>query len=166
MRFALKLAIVLFVMLDVAFAVFLVKEIRADVKKSADRQQELAEWIGDTERLPQEMRQALYAQMAGEALNHTYVQGECAVRDGRLNLRVSNDEESECAFSLTLVSIQTGEVLAKTDLVDPGYRVEGMEYLGSLAPGRHECLAKLEFYWIQNDAYVGGGARQVLVTVK
>ena len=165
MRPALKLSIVLFALLDGLLAVFLATQIYRDAQTSHARRDELSQWVGDSERLPQDVRQALYDQKTGEALKLTYVQGECAAKDGCIDLRFSIDERSECAASLTLVALDTGRTIAQTDLVDPGYRIEGIELREALPPGRYECFARLHYYWMKNDAYVGTAVRQVLLTV-
>ena len=160
-----KLLIAFFIILDLAIAGFLVYTVNRDDLPASDRRDALAVWIGDTGSLTPEAREELYSRKTGEALALTYVQGECEAKNGRANLRFSNGEKSECAVSLELVELDSGTTLARTDLLDPGYRLEGLDLVRLLSPGDYQCLAKLDFYWMVNDAYVGSAARQVLLTV-
>ena len=166
MKWALKLAIVFFAVLDGFLAVFLATGFYRDAQMSRARRDELTQWVGDSEGLPQELRRELYDLKTGEALKYTYVQGECDATDGQIHLRFSNDEKSECSVSLTLIELDTGRTIAQTDLLDPGYRVESMEMLEILPPGQYECYAQLHYYWMRNDAFLGTAARQVLLTVQ
>lgn len=161
----LKALIALFAALDLALLGFLAVRIHADRTADYVRRDALAQWAGDDERLTEEAREELYARKTGEALAQTYVQGECKAKDGRILLRFSNGEKSECAVLLNLVLLDSGETIAETDLLDPGYHVESLVMRGELPKGSYECLAKLDYYWMANDAYVGSAARQVLLEV-
>ena len=162
----LKAALVLFLAADLALTAFLAVKWREEYRANHIARDALAQWVGDTEALSEDERRELYARKTGEALAMTYVQGECKARDGRVYLRFSNQEEAECAVSLKLQVLDSGKTLARTDLLNPGYRVESMETLFALPPGQYECLAILDYYWMKNDAFVGTAARQVLVTAE
>jgi len=78
---------------------------------------------------------------------------------------LSNSEESRFAVRLTLIRLDTQEVIAATQLVDPGWRVESLPLETPLAPGTYFCLARMEYVDPAQGGVLGETARQVLLVI-
>lgn len=166
MERGLKIAIAAVVMIDVILlGVFALNQFSGNYK-ARQRRDALAKWIGDAPELTEEQRTELYNQAAGRALSYVTINSEATARDGRINLEISNRRENECAVGIEIVHLDTGEIIAETDLLDPGYCLKSVALRRELPKGRAECLVRMKFYWMNNDAYVGSGARQLLLNVE
>lgn len=107
-----------------------------------------------------------YAQLLGDAHRAVSLRSEADVQNGRIGIWLSNEEENGSAVEMELVLLASGDVIAQTDLVDPGWHVETVQLDKQLAPGEYQCLARLHFYTMDGSRYIGATAKQVLLRVE
>lgn len=161
-----KRLIILIAVVDVLLAGLLAFAILNGRTDDARRRDELAQLINDDGSMTDEQRQDMYAQLAGDALRLVSVKSECTAKDGRADIYFANQAGNTCAAALELKRMDTNAVIAQTDLLDPGYYLESVQFMETLPAGEYECLAIFQFYWMENDIYVGSGARQMLLRVE
>lgn len=166
MKRGLRIAIAAFVLLDVLLVLILSGGVILNRRNERHRRDELAQWVGDNASLSDQQREELYAQATGAALEKLTLRSECSVQNGSAALQISNGADSACTATLELVELSGGRTLAQTERVDPGYCMENVALDEALAPGEYQCLARFSFYWMENGAYVGSAARQVLLRVE
>ena len=104
-------------------------------------------------------------QTLGEADRMVSLHSEPVVQNGSVRIMLSNREECQYAVSLKLLHLETGNTIAQTALVDPGWRVEELPMTFELETGTHHCLACLSYFHPENGALLGETARQVLLNV-
>lgn len=161
-----KRLIALIAALDVLLAGLLIFAVLNGRAADARRRDALARLIDDNGSLTDEQREDQYAQLVGDALRQVSVKSECPARDGCAEAYFANQAGNTCAAALELRRMDTNAVIAQTDLLDPGYYLEKVRLTEELPAGEYECLAVFHFYWMENDVYVGSGARQMLLRVE
>lgn len=77
---------------------------------------------------------------------------------------ISNGSQSKFNCQVTVVRDATGEVLYKSDLIEPGYYIEEIYLKGSLKKGYYPCTAVWSFY-SEHDEYAGETAWKIVVIV-
>lgn len=115
--------------------------------------------------LPADMTGPQYTQTLGDAHRMVTLYSEPQVHNGQIGIMLSNAEENQYAVRMDLIRLDNQQLIARTDLVDPGWRVEDIPLMETLASGRYFCLAKLSFYVPDGTAVLGETARQVLLTI-
>ncbi|MBR4039478.1 MAG: hypothetical protein IKJ11_05195 [Clostridia bacterium] len=155
----------LFLLLDVFIAGVLVARIRADRLEHAAVRDAQAQKIGVTQEMTEEEREEMLAIALGEAHSLIALNSEPAVSDGRIALNLVNHKSNHCAVAVQLIRIDTNETLLETDLVEPGWYLEYAKLDVQLEPGEYECLARCLFYTMDDNAYLGRTARQLLLKV-
>jgi len=161
-----KLIIALLVLLDLLLLALPLSDYIKTRHTDSNRQDELAQWVGEREDMSEEERNNLYAQVCGDALSLVYVQSECVCTDGYIQMLISNDERCECSVSMELVDLDSGLTLAQTGILEPDYHLEGFSLEEKLPAGTYHCAARLRFYWAKNGAFVGSAVHHVLLTVE
>lgn len=105
-------------------------------------------------------------QSLGDAHRLVSIYSEPQVKDGRVWIMLSNHEQNQYAVRMDLIRLDTQQLIARTDLVDPGWRVESVPLLEPLKKGQNFCLARLSFYDPQGGQLLGETARQALINVE
>lgn len=154
----------LFLVLDVFIAGVLLRSIEHDRQASEAVRDAQAQKAGVTEEMTEEERAELLAIALGEAHSLMTLNSEPIVQDGRMALNLVNHKDSPCAVSVQLVRLDTNETLLETDLIEPGWYLEYADV--QLEPGEYECLARCLFYTMDDKAYLGRTARQLLLRVQ
>lgn len=116
--------------------------------------------------LPTTMTAAQYTQTLGDAHRLVTLYSEPQVQNGQIGIMLSNAEENQYTVRMDLVRLDNQQLIARTDLVDPGWRVEHIPLMETMAPGRYLCLAKLSFYTPDGTTMLGETARQVLLDIE
>jgi len=155
---------VVFLLLDAAIVVALGVAIRCE-RQNATRYERDA--LAQQMQIPPESDEKTFesAMMSelGEAYRCVSMNSEPQSAGGKIRLMLSNAEENAYAVKMQLILFSTGEMIAETGLVDPGWRVEETDLLVSLVPGEHQCFARLYFYTKDGTALLGTMGRQVLL---
>ena len=99
----------------------------------------------------------------GDAHRLVTLYSEPEVKRGSVGIMLSNAESNQYAVRMDLIRLDNQQLIARTDLVDPGWRVESVKLLKRVEKGTHHCLAKLYFYASDGIALLGETARQVLI---
>ena len=157
---------VAFLALDIIAAAVLALVLWRDQPAPVSRRDALARQVEETRHSLDEEAAERMQQALGEAHRHVTLRSEAVARDGKIAIHLSNGAENPCAVELELVLVATGQVIAQTGLVDPDWRVEECALTEPLAPGTHHCLARLHFYDLNDERYLGATARQVLLSVE
>jgi len=113
----------------------------------------------------EENPQVRHTQTLGEMHRLVTLSSEPEVKDGQVKIMLSNSEESLFAVRMTLMRLDTQEIIAATQLVDPGWRVENLPLNTHLPSGTYFCLATMEFVDPAEGGVLGTTARQVLLAV-
>lgn len=79
--------------------------------------------------------------------------------------RIANDIRNKFSCSVRIVRDATGEVVYKSDLIEPGYYIEKIHLTGGLKQGSYPCTAIWSFY-TQKEEYAGETAWKVVVIIK
>lgn len=168
-RALLIVACLLFLIVDVAvFAVFgmsVQKDIE-EIQEIEEEREAQEEKLGVTQEMTEEEREEYIAQILGQAHRNVTLRSVMQAWDGKADVYLSNKEESPCGVALHLTLMETGEVIAQTDVLDPGWHIISTKLSRELEPGEYRCLAECLFYTTDDMAYLGSTARQVLLTVK
>lgn len=152
--------------LDIALAAALGLAFFLDQSRDAAQREALARDVGAAGVLDAAEREELYAQAAGEALGYVTLRSQISAREGTLYLDLSNDARSGYAVCVEIVLVQSGETIARTDRIEPGYFLQTLDMEAGLAPGSYHCLARCAFYAANGGAYLGSAARQVSLEVE
>lgn len=155
-----------FLALDIALALAMGVALGVQRWQGERRQDALAAWLGADRAQSEAERQEIYAQAAGEALAQVSLDNECRAKDGGVRLNFANGSGSAFRVAAELVDLDTGEVIGRVGPVEPNHYVETVELDAALDAGRHFCIARCSFYWMENGAYLGSGAIQLLITVE
>lgn len=158
-------ALVLFLLLDILVAAVLVLFVSRDRRARSLERDELAREIGVTADMGEEEQSERFALAVGEASRLVTLRSEPEVTGGEIALYLSNDEASSCAVAVELSLFESGEVLAATELIDPGWRLETLSLDTQLEPGEYPCLARCYFYTVEGNVFLGQTTRQLLLRV-
>lgn len=156
----------IFLVLDVCIASVLMGSIRKDQRESKSVRDAQAVKAGVTQEMTEEEREEMLAIALGKAHSCISLRSEPIAQDGVVELYLANREESPCAVAVQLVRIDTNEILLETDLIEPGWYLETAQMDVQLEPGEYQCLARCLFYTMDDNAYLGRTARQLLLTVQ
>lgn len=157
-----KWACAVFLLADVTIAAWLGMMLWRD-HQNALRPDDLA--VPANETMTEEQLQSWRTQTLGEADRLVMLKSEPAVDEQGVHIMLSNHESCQYAVSMELIHLETQTVIARTALVDPGWRVETIPLLYPLQTGGHHCLARLSFADPQSGALLGQTGRQVLLTL-
>ena len=155
-----------FLVLDVFIAGVLIANIHSDKRKSESVRDAQAVKAGVTQEMTEEEREEMLAIALGTAHSCVSLRSEPVAQDGVVELYLANREESPCAVSVQLVRIDTNETLLETDLIEPGWYLETAQMDVQPEPGEYQCLARCLFYTMDDNAYLGRTARQLLLKVQ
>ena len=153
---------VVFVLVDVAIAAWLGITIWRDRHQAV---QPLNELLPPPTEMTQEEEKQWRIQTLGEAHRLVYLYSEPRVENNTVNIMLSNGEECSYAVRMELMHLASQTVIAKTGLIDPGWRLETVTLSHKLPQGTHHCLAQLFFHDPVSGALLGQTARQVLLNV-
>ena len=107
----------------------------------------LAKLIGpEIRQMTDAQREEARLQLLSEGIRNTYYNPEPELKDGQINLFLSNGDENSYGFSAELTVIETGEAIAQTGVIYPGYRVEQLPCGAEMEKGEYECLLSLLVY--------------------
>ena len=158
-------ALALFLLLDIAAAAALGILIGRDRRAAHRERDELARKIGVTADMGAEEQEERFAIAIGDVSRLVTMRSEPEVSDGEIALYLSNGEENSCAVAVELSLFESGEVVAATALVDPGWRLETLELETKLDAGEYPCLARCNFYTVEGNVFLGHSTRQLRLRV-
>ena len=164
-RRELKILLCLFLALDIIIAAVLCVSIGRSRSDSAHRRDNLAQQMGLDATLSAEEQDRELTYALGEAARYVSLCSEVTAKDGRVPIFLSHAEESACAVSIELVLFDSGETIAATGLVEPGWRLEELELDRVPDKGQHQCLVRCAFYTMDGNVFLGNTAKQLLLTV-
>lgn len=154
-----------FLLADIVIGAVLFKYLRRDRQAEQLQQHSMEQLLEQPKQMTEQQAQELRTQTLGEMHRLVVLNSEPQVMDGAVQLMLSNSEESRFAVRVTLIRLDTQEVIARTQLVDPGWRVESLPLETELPPGTYFCLARTEFVDPAQGGVLGETARQILLTV-
>ena len=79
--------------------------------------------------------------------------------------RIANDIKNDFSCMVRIVRDATGEVVYKSDLIEPGHYIEEIHLTGGLKQGFYPCTAVWSFY-TKGEEYAGETAWKVVVVIK
>ena len=158
-------ALVLFLLLDVLAAAALLVFISRDRRSAHAERDALARKVGVTADMGAEEQEERFAIAIGDVSRLVTMRSEPEVTDGEIALGLSNSDKSSCAVSVELSLFESGEVIAATDLIDPGWRLETLSLANKLETGEYPCLARCNFYTVEGNVFLGHSTRQLLLRV-
>ena len=82
-----------------------------------------------------------------------------------MGIYLSNGEENTCGVCIEVYLLETGEKIAASDTVLPGWRLEKLQLEKELAAGEYHCLVRCLFYTMDENISLGTTTRQMLLTV-
>lgn len=164
-RKTLLAALALFLLLDILVALALGVFIGRDRRAAQHERDALAHRIGVTENMGEEAQEERFAIAIGDVSRLVTMRSEPVVCDGEICLHLSNSAESSCAVAVELSLFESGEVIAVTDLIGPGWRIEMLSLETELNAGEYPCLARCNFYTVEENVYLGQSTRQLLLRV-
>jgi len=136
---------------------------RSDARSQAWEMQRIAEIVGDDPSLSEEERTQLYENAIGEALRCVTVRAFAGVNGDSMELYLCNDAQNVFSVSAELVLWDTGETIAATGRIDPGWYLETLHLDRLPEEGEHPCLVRLSFYLQDGVVCAGTGVRQMLI---
>ena len=158
-------ALAIFLLLDILAAGVLTVFIGRDQHAEHRSRDELALEIGVTEDMGEEEQEERFAIAVGDVSRYVTMRSEPEVSGGEIALYLSNDEASSCAVAVELSLFESGEVLAATELIDPGWRLETLSLDTQLEAGEYPCLARCNFYTVEGNVFLGRSTWQLLLRV-
>lgn len=164
-RLNLRLLCILFLVLDLLIATLLFASINESRRSISARPEMLAQQMGLDADLSDEEQQREFTRALGEAARHVSIYSEVTEKDGRIPIFLSNGEENTCAVSIELILFDSGETIAASGLVEPGWRLEELELDTVPDKGEHQCLVRCAFYTMDGNVFLGNTAKQLLLTV-
>ena len=158
-------ALAVFLLLDILAAAALFAFIGRDRRAAHPGRDNLAREIGVTADMGAEEQEERFAIAVGDVSRYITMRSEPEVIDGCVALYLSNGEENNCAVAVELSLFESGEALAATDLIDPGWRLETLKLETELETGEYPCLARCNFYTVEGNVFLGQSTRQLLLRV-
>ena len=110
------------------------------------------------------MNQEQLAQVSSGMTGVTY-HPEPYMKDGKIAVMLSNGSAEGCSVRLELILLTDNQLLAKTDLIDAGYRLEYMTANRKLTKGAYPCLLRVDLYTPEGKR-VGSAGRSLLLNVE
>ncbi len=162
----LRLWCIIFVILDLIIAAVLIISISHSRYSHSSRRDALAQAVGYSDSMDEERQQTMINESLGDAARCVSIYGEVTARDGVVPICLSNSEENKCAVSIEIMLLDSGEIIAASGLVDPGWRLEEIELDTDPGKGEHQCLVRCLFYTMEGDIYLGRTAKQLLLRVE
>jgi len=162
-RRTLLTACAVFLLLDILVAALLGFMLSRDRQEQHRKRDELALKVGITADMGLEEQEERFAIALGEASRLVTMRGEPQVKDGIIELYLSNSQENSCAVSVEISLLDSQRLLAACDLVEPGWRLEELELKEELEPGDYPCLVRCMFYTVDGNVFLGQTTRQVLL---
>ena len=136
-------------------------------RRALDQQQEaLSAQVGITPAMDAERQEEQFAIAVGESSRAVTMHSEITVQGSQIPIWLSNSDENTCAVAVTLELAESGQILAASGPVDPGWHLENLELEQKLEPGIYQCYARCAFYTMEDDLLLGHTVRQILLTVK
>ena len=157
--------VAVFLLLDIAVALFLTGRVEFGRQQIASVRDAQAKKIDTTQQMTEEEREEALAVALGQAHACVTLRSEPHAQKGLVDIRLGNGKDSPCAVMLQLQRADTGETLLETDVIEPGYYLESARLAVPLSPGEYHCIARCLFYTMDDNAYLGTTARQVLLSV-
>ena len=154
--------IVLFVLVDIGVAMWLGITIWQNSLPDAPRT-DVAAMPENAENMTERQIAQWRTMSLGDAHRLVSLYSEPEVQRGSVQIMLSNAEANQYSVRMDLIRLDNQQLIARTDLVDPGWRVETVKLLNKLEKGTHYCLAKLYFYQQDGISLLGETARQVLL---
>lgn len=122
-----------------------------------------------TQFTPQKEESALpeESQLASITQGMSYVTyaAEAVGKDGKIAIWLSNGEESPYSIRAEIILPQTDTIIAHTDWIEPGYRLEYMNADQHLSEGKYPCLMRIELATMQGKS-IGKAGRSLLLNVQ
>ncbi|MBQ8536366.1 MAG: hypothetical protein IJ461_03060 [Clostridia bacterium] len=100
-----------------------------------------------------------------QGMSHVTYAPEAVMRNGQIAIRLSNGEKSPYAIRAEIILPQTNTVIAQTNWIDPGYRLENMKTAEKLPTGQYPCLMRIELATAQGES-IGKAGRSLLLSVQ
>jgi len=155
----------LFLALDIVVAAVLCVSIGRSRSETAHRRDNLAQQMGIDTGMSEEEQDRELTLALGEAARKVSIYSEVTASDGRVPIFLSNAEDNSCAVSIELILFDSGETIAASGLVEPGWRLEELELDRVPDKGQHQCLVRCAFYTMDGNVFLGNTAKQLLLTV-
>lgn len=160
------LTIGVFLVLDIAVAAVLGYVVWRDGQAQTSQRDVLAQRIGiRPEMSAEQQKEALLSNLA-DADRHVTMKSEAEAGRDTAAIMLVNAEGSQCSVTVEILRLATGETIAQSGMIDPGWRLEEIGLNTSLPRGEHQCLARLRYYTQDGEAELGVMARQMLLRVK
>ena len=99
-----------------------------------------------------------------QAMKHVTYHAEPQADANGAQIMLGNNPDSTCAIRVHLVLLSSGETLAQTGLIDPGYYLERITFARPLPAGAHLCLLRFELCSM-DGAVIGTAGRNLLLTI-
>lgn len=161
----LKLIFAVFLLLDLLVAAVLLISVTGSRRSYSSERDALAVRIGVTGDMSEELQNEKFAQAAGEAARLVTMYSEVRAEAGEIPLYLSNDEANTCSVSVEIVLLGTDTLLARSGLVEPGWRLERLPLERQLDEGQYMCLVRCSFYTTEGSVFLGSTGKQLLLTV-
>ena len=165
-RRLMTVTIVIFLVLDLAVAAVLGYVIWQGGQAQTSRRDVLAQKIGIRPEMSAEQQQEALLSTLGDADRHVTMKSEAEAAQNMAAVMLVNAGKSQCAVTVEILRLATGETIAQSGLIDPGWRLEEIALNTSLPQGEHQCLARLRYYTQDGEVELGVMARQILLRVK
>lgn len=83
----------------------------------------------------------------------------------RGDLRIANEEDNLYAYTITIIRDDTGEVIYKSGLLDPGYYIKNAALQVELPKGDYVSTAYFEAYKADENTSVGIAVKKIVIRV-
>lgn len=162
----LRLFCAVFLLLDLLLAAVLAGSILgSSAKPERERDAREGSLYGSdmADELPEEFKRA---QAAAAAAAKVTIDSEVTLTEGEIPIYLSNADDNDCSVSIEIVLMETGQRIASSGSVEPGWRLERLPAETKLDSGSHMCLVRCAFYTTQGNAFLGTAVKQLLLTVE
>ena len=154
-----------FLILDIAAAALLIFLFWGSLRGDGSSRDALAERIVSVENVESGEFDHALAIAAAEAASHVTMHSEVKSDGREIPLYLSNAGENTCSVSIEIVIPGTGELIARSGLVEPGWRLEKLPAEKRLGKGEYPCLVRCSFYTIDGNDFIGTTGKHILLTV-
>lgn len=113
----------------------------------------------ETEMAPEQL-----AEVSDGMVGVTY-NPEPFMKDGKIAVMLSNGSQTGNSVRLELILLEGNATLARTDLIDAGYRLEYLTADKRLGRGEYPCLLRVELCTPQGET-IGTAGRSLLLKVE
>ena len=158
--------LVVFLLLDAAAASMLYSGFRKNQEDIQTVHSAQSQKVSVSQEMTEEELNERLAIALGEASSLISLRSEMHAENGIADVFLANRAESSCAVEMELMLAQSRRIILRTGVIEPGWYLEAAELTAPLEPGEYQCLARCLFYTMDDNAYLGTTARQVLLTVR